>query len=71
AQVGLSREERLNNLRGSFAVKKGGCSFIEGKNILLVDDVYTTGATASICAGLLKESGAKSVSLFVLARGES
>ncbi len=70
AQVGLDREQRLKNLKDSFDVSPKKMSLIEGKNILLVDDVYTTGATASLCAGLLKKSGAGSVTLFVLARGE-
>jgi len=70
AQVGLSRVERLKNLKGSIEIRKSRLEYIIDKKILLVDDVYTTGATASICTELLLKSGAKSVSIFVLARGE-
>ncbi len=70
SQVGLSREERLVNLRGSFRIKKNQNNIIEGKRILLVDDVYTTGATTATISDILIKSGAESVSVFVLARGE-
>lgn len=70
SQVGLQREERLKNLKGSFTIIKKSKSKVEDKTVLLVDDVYTTGATVSICAKLLKDSGAKSVIVFILARGE-
>ncbi|MCX7943299.1 MAG: ComF family protein [Deltaproteobacteria bacterium] len=70
AQVGLKREERLRNIRGSFAIQDNYRKELEDKKILLVDDVFTTGTTASLCAELLKDKGARSVDLFVLARGE-
>lgn len=66
-QIELKREERLKNVRGAFRVKE--CCSFEGKNILLVDDVFTTGATLSECAKALKESGANEVIAFALARG--
>lgn len=65
-QVGLLREERLINLRGSFDIRSA--HVIKGKRILLIDDVYTTGATTLILSDLLIRSGARSVTLFVLAR---
>jgi len=56
SQIGLSRHQRRKNLRGAFAVT--GSTAIMERNILLVDDVYTTGATASECARVLGRAGA-------------
>ncbi|MBN3038589.1 MAG: ComF family protein [Candidatus Omnitrophica bacterium] len=66
AQVSLSKAERLNNVKGAFRVK--GRRSIKDKSILLVDDVFTTGATANECAKILKEAGASSVQVLTLAR---
>lgn len=57
-QVGLSRQERSMNLKGAFRAEP---AMISGKNILLIDDVMTTGATFNECACELKESGADQV----------
>ncbi|MDD4074048.1 MAG: ComF family protein [Candidatus Pacebacteria bacterium] len=57
AQVELNKEERLKNISGVYKVKKD----ILGLNIILIDDVYTTGATMEECAKILKEKGANSV----------
>ena len=54
---GLSREERKQNLQDCFAVTKN----IRGKSIVLVDDIFTTGATFSAAASVLKEAGAVTV----------
>lgn len=51
-----SREERLKNLQGAFCVSDPFC--VNGLNILLVDDVVTTGSTLSACAQALHEAGA-------------
>jgi len=59
SQIGLSRHQRGQNLRGAFAVKEGVA--ISGRDVLLVDDVYTTGATASECARALRRAGAARV----------
>ncbi len=64
-QVGLKGKERLRNIRGSFSVTKR--EPVEGRRILLVDDVLTTGATANECAHVLKKEGAESVRLLALA----
>ena len=64
-QAELSREERLNNLKGAFAANNK--EIINGKNILLIDDVLTTGATASEASRVLKEAGANSVFVFTAA----
>jgi ComF family protein len=54
---------RTANVRGAFAVR--GPEFIRGRSLLLIDDVFTTGATARACAKSLKDAGARSVSLLV------
>jgi len=65
-QTGLGREERIKNIKGAFTVKES--SKVKAKRILLVDDVYTTGATVDECAKVLMKSGAKSVDVLTLAR---
>ena len=64
-QVGLSREERLRNVKGAFACRDGA---LAGRRVVLVDDVITTGATAESCAEALRRGGASSVWIFSLAR---
>ncbi len=66
AQVELSKKERGENIRGAFEVENAEMIF--GKKVLLVDDVYTTGATMDECARVLKESGAREVTGIVAAR---
>ena len=65
-QVGLTRGQRKNNMRGAFYIKD--TSLIYNKNIVLVDDVFTTGATASACVKVLQKAGAASVGVLTLAR---
>lgn len=60
-----NRKERLENLSKSFAVKKG--EFLKGKNIILIDDVTTTGATLSEAKKILKENGAYKIIAFTIA----
>lgn len=66
AQTTLSRKGRLRNLRGAFAVLRPDA--IAGKRILLVDDVFTTGATVNECAKTLRKAGAGDVFALTLAR---
>jgi ComF family protein len=66
SQTGLGRKERLQNIKNAFVVND--TSKIEGKRILLVDDVYTTGATANECAKVLLKGGSKQVDVLTLAR---
>lgn len=65
-QVNLDRRVRRKNVRGSFMVSNS--SFLSGKNILLLDDVYTTGATINECGKTLLRAGAKEVYVLTLAR---
>jgi competence protein ComFC len=65
-QVELSEKERRENVKGVFFVKEG--ERIVGKNILLIDDVFTTGATMEETAKVLKEAGAKKIVGIVVAK---
>lgn len=67
SQVGLTRLERRENVRGAFAVATGRGDRIRGRNVVLVDDVVTTGATAGACARALKRAGAARVDVLALA----
>jgi len=59
SQIGLTRHQRRQNLRGAFAVRDA--TPIANRDVLLIDDVYTTGATASECARVLRRAGAARV----------
>ena len=65
-QSGLTKSQRRANVRGVFALKRGVT--LRGARVLLVDDVFTTGATASACAKVLKRAGAARVTLLTVAR---
>ncbi len=62
-QTHLSREERLANVRGAFRVARD----VDGKKLLLLDDVTTTGATLEECRRVLAEAGATKISAAVVA----
>jgi competence protein ComFC len=66
-QTRLSREQRSANMRGAFAVRRG--ARLDGERVVLVDDVFTTGATTSACAGTLLAAGAGAVCVWTVARG--
>ena len=65
-QVDLPHEERASNIEGAFAVKNAGN--VAGKNVLLIDDVFTTGSTLNEAAKTLRNAGAASVYAYTLAR---
>lgn len=65
-QVGLTRAQRKRNLQGAFSVKRTNC--LQGKAVLLVDDVFTTGATVRACTRALLNAGARSVRVLTFAR---
>ena len=71
-QASLSRHQRIANLRGAFAVRPGVLKrrALQGRPVLLVDDVLTTGSTTSECARVLRrEAGAEKVVVITVARG--
>ncbi len=68
SQVGLSTEQRKRNVAGAFVVPEHRRAVIAGKNILLIDDVITTGATTNACARALKRARAARVDVLTLAR---
>ncbi|MCK5557631.1 MAG: ComF family protein [Candidatus Hydrogenedentes bacterium] len=67
-QVRLGPRERRSNVQGSFRVIPSSCSRFRGSEVILIDDVMTTGATALSAALALGEKGARSVRLLTFAR---
>ena len=68
SQAGLSPRQRRLNLRGAFFVPEPDS--VHDRHILLVDDIYTTGATARACSKVLMDAGAASVTVATLARAQ-
>ena len=66
SQIGLTSHQRRENLRGAFAVARA--AEITGRDVLLVDDVYTTGTTSTECARVLRRAGASQVWVATVAR---
>jgi ComF family protein len=64
SQIGLSRHQRRENIRGAFAVARE----VAGREVLVVDDVFTTGTTVSECARILRRAGASKVYVATVAR---
>ncbi len=67
-QVGLSAAQRADNVRGAFRVPEAMAAKIAGRDILLVDDVYTSGATAKAATRALLRAGAAAVDVLTFAR---
>ncbi|HLA50789.1 MAG TPA: ComF family protein [Thermodesulfobacteriota bacterium] len=65
-QVNLKGEDRINNVRGAFAAEDR--AVFKDKRVLLIDDVYTTGATVLECSRVLKKAGVKDINVLTLAR---
>jgi ComF family protein len=65
---GLGRRERALAVRGAFRLAGGAKAKLAGRRAILVDDVFTSGATASACARMLKRGGAGSVDILCWAR---
>ena len=65
-RAGMDAQARRESVRDAFQVQRP--RLIEGERILLIDDVYTTGATASSCASVLKAAGAQDVFVLTIAR---
>jgi ComF family protein len=68
SQFALTPHGRRRNLKGAFAVRDGAA--VMGREVLLVDDIYTTGATARECARVLRRAGATKVWVATLARAQ-
>ena len=68
SQGRLGLDARRRNVRGAFVVSPGRAARVRGRRIVLVDDVYTTGATVDECARTLLKAGAVSVDVATLAR---
>ncbi len=68
AQSGLTRAERLRNLRGAFALEPLRAAAVSGRHVLLVDDVMTSGASLFAAAQVLRSAGAAHIAGLVLAR---
>jgi competence protein ComFC len=66
-QTRLTKQQRAENMRGAFAIRKG--VKLNGEKIIVVDDVFTTGATTSACAKVLRAAGAGEVCVWTVARG--
>jgi ComF family protein len=66
-QTRLTKQQRAANMRGAFATRSG--VKLDGERIVLVDDVFTTGATTNACAQALRTAGAGKVCVWTVARG--
>jgi len=64
-QIGLSRQERRDNMKDAFAANR---VLVDGRRVLLIDDVMTTGATLDSCARALRAAGARDVLALTVAR---
>jgi len=67
-QVGLSRPQRASNVQGAFAVSATGKAELQGRRVVLIDDVLTSGATLDACARALLRAKAAEVDVLVFAR---
>ena len=68
SQVGLTKKQRVRNVSGAFVLPKSKYQLVENKNVVLIDDVFTTGATITACTKVLKRAKASRVDVLTLAR---
>ena len=66
AQSKLNKNKRKQNIKGAFKILNAGK--VQGKNILLIDDIYTTGSTVNECSKILTKAGAKVVGVLTIAK---
>ena len=69
AMKGLGPEERIANIQGAFSIRNSRLPRIKGADILLIDDIFTTGATVNEAAAMLKQHGASRVDFLAFAGG--
>ena len=65
-QSTLNKQEREQNLIGAYKIQNG--EIIQNKNIILLDDIYTTGSTANECSKILKQAGANKICVLTIAK---
>lgn len=65
----LGPDQRRENIRGAFCVRDGRLKDVAGRSVLLIDDIYTTGATVDEIASVLFEAGARRVDFLSFASG--
>jgi ComF family protein len=70
-QSGLARRDRLRNLRGAFALDPRRAGAVQGRRLVLVDDVMTSGASLYTAAQVLRAAGAARITAIVLARTDA
>ncbi|WP_411826825.1 ComF family protein [Luteolibacter sp. AS25] len=68
-QTRLSRNQRMENLKGAFAIKGGEKLLKDAAGVILVDDVFTTGSTVDACAKVLRSAGVPRVVVLTVMRG--
>ena len=64
----MTRDMRRKNLKGAFEVKPNKVHALEGKNVILIDDVITTGSTVMACAKTLRKAGVARIDVLSVAR---
>lgn len=68
SQGGLNADERHRNVQGAFALNPRYAARVKGRRVLVIDDVFTTGATVGACSRVLLRAGAEAVDVLTLAR---